>query len=440
MADDTAELQALINNTPSGQTANLSKAVYIITGTITGKAGVTLDMNGATIIAEFNTKFEYMILASGLTDFHVVNGVFDANASNRTTGQTNRLMTLGFINCTDCSAARLRVQNTLGFLPSGTTIPVSAVGLVIGGTSLRCSFDECTAVNCGTVDLPSDGFFVSGDQCLVSGCKATSCTDTGFIIETSNYSGVTGCTANLCGGGAAIVNGSGLNKRGNFLKALTINDWKSAVTGGVQIGCPINSTGNLYDTDVDVIITAPTSGRGVGPAINVNQAGGGRAIGVTIQGRINGATEQGVLVDGDDVLITGMTISGTSGAAVQFQPGRIDGRVEGGRINGGLNGVVGLGNTRFSVAGVRFKDQVGWGVYAYDTATAEVDNCTFLNPGAGRVGKDAAAPAYVFSGRVGPSLATNNAAGSATTGTIVNKLPLSDVAGNVLGFLPIYNG
>jgi hypothetical protein len=386
--DDGSKLQLFINAIPANGRGVLPAGIYITGQELTfPNNGVTLDLNGATIKAKAGAQFEYILKATSRTGIVVRNGTLDANQANRATGQTVRFMGGGFIDCDDCKFVGVLAQNVLGY---GA---VPGVGLTIGGVSNRCNFEMCSAINCGTALLPADGFFMSGNNCLGIGCTAQNCFDTGFVVESSNNSGYSGCTAKNCSGGAAITNASASDVRGNFLSAVTIIDWNSAVTGGVQIGVPTATAGNLLDSEADVIVLAPTGGKGTGPAINVRQNGSGKAIGLRLTGRINTASTQGVLIDGDDVTVT-MDIQGTASNAVQVQTGRTGARIVGLRIKAGTNGVATTGTAVCEVSGCDIAGQSGYNIYAFDTSTVTATMNKLGSAGIANTGKDGGATLY----------------------------------------------
>lgn len=386
--DDGAKLQLFINAIPANGKGVLPAGIYITGQELTfPNNNVTLDLNGATIKAKNSAQFEYILKGTNRTGVVIRNGTLDANQANRASGQTIRFMGGGFIDCDDCKFVGVTAQNVLGFGAD------PGVGLAIGGVSNRCNFELCSAINCGTLALPADGFFMSGNNCLGIGCTAQNCFDTGFVVESSNNSGYSGCTAKTCSAGAAITNAIATDVRGNFLNAVTIIDWSSAVTGGVQIGVPTATAGNLIDSDVNVIVLAPTGGKGVGPAINVRQLGAGRVQGLRLTGLVNTATTQGVLIDGDDVTVS-MDIQGTASNAVQVQTGRTGARVVGSRIKAGTNGVATVGTAVCEVSGCDISGQSGYNIYAFGTSTVTATMNKLGSAGVGNVGKDGGATVY----------------------------------------------
>lgn len=353
--------QKAIDAAPAFSTVRLAKGNYILGAPLVGKDNVTLDLQGSKITAKDGVSFEYMLSATGKTNFHVKNGTFDANQANRVGVQAHRFMTAAFITCTGCTFENITAKNTLGF--GG----VPAVGLSIGGGSVNCKFITCHAEDCGIIGQASDGFFMSGDGNVGTGCTAKNVTDTAFACESSNNSGYVGCSGDTCSAVAAVAC-TAADKRGNFLDGITGKDWKAGVTGGVQILC--SGAGNLYDTTLSNInLTAPTAGRGVGPGINVRKTSTGAAVGVLMSGGIvNTTTTQGILVDGTDVRIQGFTIKNAGASAIQFLDGS-SGSVGGGsHLNSAASfGVTVQGNASVVLNGVTIAT-AGIGVYAINTA------------------------------------------------------------------------
>jgi len=436
VTDDTLAIQAAIDATPAYGTTFFPAGTYIIINTLNLKNNLTIDGQGATIRAKAAVNFEYMMLAASKTNVTVKNIRFDANKANRSAGQNVRFMCLGFTDCDDCTASNVYVENARGY----SSIP--AVGLVVGGSSIRCKIENCTAVNCGDSGAnAADGFFASGESNLIIGCLATNCTDTGFVIESSNISGIVGCIARSCNAGAAITNAVNADKYGNFISGVSVFDWNSTVTGGIQIGCPLStSTGELYDTVVsDVSVVAVTAGKGTGPAINLRQTGTPKAVRVTLNNvRIRTASAQGILVDADQVAIRGCDISGTTSACIQFQDGSVSNFVAGCQLIGGSFGVITTGNASVVCESNSMLSQTSYGVFAFDTSTITSMFNVVQSPAVNFFGKDAGAALNLVGSQTN-NLSVNNATGTTTSGSIVNKFVVTDANGTPLGYIPVYN-
>lgn len=381
--DDWPWLQRWLDAIPEGGRGTLPRRTYTIARPLILRTNnVTIDGNGATIRADGGSSFEHMLIGRERNKLVLLNLELDANRFARESIARMRLMAIELIDSRECRLESITARNTLGW----NNRP--AVGIAIGGASQRCHLIRCRAFSCGTAERPSDGIFVSGDDCRVVDPWCEDCTDTGVVIESSNRSGIVGGTAKHCGAGAAITNATHQQKRGNFIDRMTIVDWSSPVTGGVQIGCPLeNAQGDLLDTVVEVAMSVPTRGRGVGPAINVRNVGAGRAERVALRGSILGATNQGVLVDGDNVSVA-MRIAGTGDSAVQFQPGTTGGSVQDSMIKGGSFGVVAMGTAAVTSRRNHFVGQRHYAIYARDRARIASSGDRIEGPGIGRLGHD----------------------------------------------------
>lgn len=376
-----------------------------------------------TITAKASVNFEYMLRATSMDSVFIEGIIFDANKSNRTSGQNIRFMGAAFSTCTNSKFYRCVATNCRGY--GG----VSAVGLAMGSTCVNCQAIFCTLVFNGDAGFDSDGVFTSGTQNGIIGCIADLCTDTAFVVESASYSFIASCTAVDCGSGGAITNAINTDQGGNYICGLTVRNW-SGSTGGIQLGIPGTTTGNLLETHISgLIITADLATRGVGPAINIRQGGFGRVIGMVIAApRVNGATTQGILVDGDGVEIFGADIEGTTNGCIQFQTGTIQGLVQGGVLKGGSYGVITAGNSAATVIGVSCRSQTQYCLYAQDTSALNVaTGCTYVSPTVGTIGKDAGATIGGVGGvgivtlTYGATIATNAALGNYFLVTATNN-------------------
>ena len=438
VADDAAAITAAMAACPSGGTVFFPAGTYVVGSTLTiPKNDITLDGGGNSIILAKNaTNFEYVLIGTSRVNVQVRNIRINANKAGRSSGQNIRFMGAGFNDCTDCTFSNVYVENARGY----SSIP--GVGLTLGGISVRCKIENCTAANCGDAGTnAADGYFTSGESNLIIGSLAVNCTDTGFVIESSNASGISGCIARSCNAGAAITNAVNDDKYGNFISGLAVLDWNSTVTGGIQIGCPLStSTGALYDTVVsDVTIVAVGVGKGVGPAINIRKTGTPKTVRLTLNNiRIRGASTQGILVDGDQVSIRGCDISGTTSACIQFATGSTTNFVSGCTMIGGTFGITATGTAIVTAEANLMSSQTQWGVFAFDTSTINSMFNIVQSPAINSFGKDAGA-ALNLVGASTNNLSVNNAAGSATSGSIVDKFVVTDRNGTPLGFVPVYN-
>ncbi|KTE23153.1 MULTISPECIES: glycosyl hydrolase family 28-related protein [unclassified Sphingopyxis] len=343
--DDLAAIEAAIAAAPVNGTLTFPAGVYIVSDTVDiARNDLTIVGYGAVLKAKASTSFEYVLYGTGISNVKIRGLTIDANQANRTSGQNVRYVGAYISLSTDCEYIECVGKNALGYSSS------PGIGLSFGGGT-RCHAKNCTAVDCGGTSgtNAADGFYVSGDNCTIANCTAESCTDTGMVIENGNNSGIIGGTAKNCNAAFAITNATNFTKRGNFIKGCTAIDWNSSVTGGVQIGC--FGTGDLLDTSVDVTLVVVTGGKGTGPAVNVRKTSTGKVDGLTIDAIINGASTQGILVDGTNVRINGGTyIRGTTNACIQFQTGAT-GEVNGAKLFGGGFGVYAAGTASVRTCG-----------------------------------------------------------------------------------------
>lgn len=435
VTDDTSAIQSAINACPSYGTVFFPPGTYLVSSTITISAFYIRLLGPAKWLAKASTNFDYMLSATSMTGIVVEMLEFDANKVNRSSGQNIRFMGAGLISCTDSYFKYCTARNTRGYSN------VTAVGLVIGGTSVRCGVFNCYVENCGdAAPNPSDGIYTSGTQTIISNSIAVNCTDTGFVIESSNQSVITGCTAVNCSAGAAITNAISTDCYGNIIDGLTVENWNSSVTGGIQLGVPTATTGNLYDTSVsNVVIHANTGGGfGTGPAINVRTNGSGKAIDMSLSNiRIDGATTQGILIDGSEVSVVGCVVKNTSAACIQINSGT-NHFISNNQLIGGTFSVY-AANAASLVAQLNYcQGPSGFGVYADNTSTVRSIFNTILSPGTNYEGKAGGATLKLIGHRDGFP-AFNQTTGSAPTGGLVNKISAYDNTGTPIGVIPIYS-
>lgn len=386
--DDLAAIEAAIAAAPANGTLTFPAGTYIVGGQVDiARDNLTITGYGAVLKAKASTSFEYVLFGTAVSNVKVRGLTIDANQSNRTSGQLVRHAGAAFTLSSDCEFIDCTTKNALGY----SSVP--GIGLGFGGGT-RCSITNCVALDCGGTSgtNASDGFYVSGDNCIIIGCTAENCTDTGMVIENSNNSGIIGGTAKNCNAAFAVTNVTNFDKRGNFICGATAIDWNSSVTGGVQIGCPASSTGDLIDTTVDVTLVVVTGGKGTGPAINVRKVGAGQVNGLTINAVINGASAQGILVDGQNVRINGSYIRGTTSSCVQFQTGAT-GEVTGCKLFGGGFGIATTGTSSVKVKAnsIIGNSTQSHGLYAFDTSTIVAEANDISGQTVNLTGKDGGA-------------------------------------------------
>lgn len=432
VADDTAAITAALAATPEYGTLRLS-GVCVISDTITIPRDNITITGTAKLVAKANTSFEYMMLATSRSKVVYEKLEFDANQVNRVGVQAHRFMGAGFISCTDSEIINCKARNTLGY--SG----IPAVGLFAAGGGIRCKLFGCTLEDCGGTSgtNASDGIFTSGWNNLISHCVAVNCTDTAFVIESSNFSIIEGCTSSNCAAGGAITNATADACYGNQINGLSVYNWDASNTGGIQIGVPTATAGDLINTVLSGVAMYAETGlsKGDGAAINIRNAGSGKARGVTIVApAIRGSRNQGVLVDGEEVTISSPRIRGTTDACIQFQSGT-DHVVNGGLLRGGSFGVASNGSSEVQVQCVTFKSTVGTSVYAFGTSTIDALMNIIKSPSVARYGKDGGATLNVVTAE-GNNLSINNQrAGTAGSGSVAGSFLVYDATGNTLGYV-----
>jgi len=443
VTDCSAAITAALAAVPAYGTLVFPAGTYIIDSPIViPSSNITIDGQGARLLAKPSVSFEYMLSATSKSGVVIKNIEADANQLNRVGVQGVRFMAMAFISCDDSTFENCIARNVLGY----SSIP--GVGLTIGGTSIRCQIVNCRLINCGSATQGADGVFMSGEANMCIGSTAISCFDTGFVIESSNASGIVGCITRSCAAAAAITNAVNDDKYANFIDGLSAFDTTGGggVTGLIQIGLPLDSSfGNLYDTSIsNVILSNPTGGTGVGPAINIRQTGAEAdpphyesAVRVSIDSvRVFNATTQGILIDGDNVSIRNSDIYGATAANFQFTDGSTGGYVSNCTTNGGSYGLITQGTASVTVNNCVFTSPTAWGVYAFDTSTLSSYFNQAISPAIGSASKDAGATLKLVGGDVGLQL--NNASGTAPAGALSDKIEVFDANNVSLGFMAIY--
>lgn len=437
VTDDTAAIQSAMNSMTNGGVLFVPGGTYIVSATLTiPYSNIKLLGSGnASVLKAANTSnYETMLLAIGLNGIEVSDLVVDANRAGRT-GLTTRTLGIELRSCSDSTVNHCMVHDTVG------TSGIPGVGIAISGTSFRCKVTGCILKDCGIAGKASDGIYTSGTQTLIMNCIALNCTDTAFVIENSNQSGIVGCTARSCGAGAAITNALGSDVSGNFIDGLTVYDWTATVTGGIQIGTPIATTGALRNTRVSNVTLERVTG--TGPALYVNKQGA-QTIGLSLENiRVNGAGTQGILFTATDVMIANCHVYNTTNAGIQALGSCQRVVIQGCYINGGSFGIILadgcsdcslVSNVIIGVAG-----KTNYGIYCFGTETNI--NCTMnmiQSVGVAKIGYDAGTMPNIFSANSG-SISTNAAATASTLGSVSRKLPVYDKDGGSIGFLPVYS-
>lgn len=433
--ESSATLQAAIDTMAPYTTLRLFGTFLLGTGLTVTTDHIRI-LGPAVLKAATTADFLVVLTGAGRTGVTVEGITFDVNATARALDHTQTVAYCGagFTASTDCAFINCAVRDTLGLLTG------SATGITISGACTRCRIHGCTATVLGTLARESDAFFIKGTQCVVSNCIANSATDTGYVVEDSDYTVVSGCTAVDCLSPFAVTCSDSTSHYGNAVVGFTSRASYSSIQ--VMIGTVANATGNLYDTVIDGFNLKYTAIGTVltGPAIKVvNGGGGGRAIRVTIaNGRIDGATTQGVLVTGgDEVEISNVSIKNATDALVDFRTASTKGVVANCRLDGGAFGITASDTSDVIAQGNIIRNCSDHCIYAGGTSTLTAI-MNVLVPVANRIGKDGGATLNVL-GIEGTSLVINSQTGAAPSGAQNNKFPVYDKAGTLLGYVPIYN-
>lgn len=391
VADSSTAIQNAINS--GAKILSLRAGTYTVGTPITLASNQTIQGQGAavtTIIAKAGINFPYVLYNSGGSGINILDVTVDANQANRSGALTTPALCILLTGVTDCICDRVVVQNSLG------TGAASGVGLQIGGASNRVMVQNSKALNCGIAGKPSDGFYCSGSDSLIANCIAYLCTDTAFVLESCSRSGIVGSIADTCNSGGAITNAINTDTYGNYINGLTITNWNAAVTGGIQCGCPLNtSTGVLYDTTIsNVVMYANTGGAlGNGPAINIRQTGAPMATRMLVSNvNIDGATTQGILATATDLVIVGSTIKNTQSHCIDILGGTSN-LVHGNKlVSGGAGsyGVVASNSSSVTVTG-NYIPAPPVGIYASNTSTITEQFNTVTGATVSYITKDAGA-------------------------------------------------
>ncbi len=281
----------------------------------------------SAIIAKPGADFEYVIYGTDLENIAILDLTVDANYPQRLDALSGRTVGIALVSCSDSVIAGCLVKHACGYGGIGAgshSAPGIAFASVRDRPGARNKVIGCTVMDCGTRDHLSDGIFTSGIQNLIVGCIAYRCSDTAFVVESSQQSGVIGCTAISCRAGGSISNGFDHDRGGNFINGLTVYDWDAPVTGGISISTPTyDRPGRLINTQISNVILHRVNGEG--PAIRVFTHGPGSVRGLTLSNiRIVGAKTQGMVIDAEDVMISDCYVADTLDACIQLEPNARD--------------------------------------------------------------------------------------------------------------------
>ncbi|KAA5841983.1 hypothetical protein F2A38_15740 [Pseudomonas chlororaphis] len=385
--------------------------------------------NGFKLFSKANTDHETTFRSVNPVGLTIENFDVDANSFNRTGALTTRTIALEISSGTDCQLTNCIGRNVIGG-PTG----IPGVCIATSGSGLRVNTRQCKAFNGGTAERPADGFFCSSSYSTNTDNYAENCFDTGGVVESCSYSGFTNLVSKNCSAVAAISNAVGVDTYGCYLDNVHGENWRSLVTGGVQILCA--AAGGLIDCRASLTLTAVSYGDG--PAVNFRETSTGRINGFDIQVCIRGAsgTAQGVLGTGLRIRLVSPSIGGANDSAIQFG---LDSTVTiiGGEIYGGTHSITGSGHAKIVATGVQCSNPTGYCMYAYENSSIYYNGVVPFAPGSGYAGKDPGANLSMFGG-LGGGLALPAAVAGAAAGTPVSKVPFFGPTGETLGFANLY--
>lgn len=319
--DDTEAIRKALGALPRGGTLHFRKGTYLISSTLEIPGDeLTLEGEGpqSTLLCAPTADFQVALLARTRWRVAVKNLHVDCNRATRMKVLTSRTVGILLESCTESTLADCLVEGTIGGAAttgggsSNGRAQVPGVAIALGGAGRRNLIFRCTVRNGGIPGKASDGIYTSGDFNVIQDCVAEDCLDTAFVLEKSNHGSVVDCKSFRCSAGLAITNTLDTPVRGNRATGVEIRDWNSKVTGGIQIGNPLeNGLGDLLDTHLSNITMTTTAGEG--PAINIRNVGKARTVGLTLrQVTIQGGSTQGLLINqAEDVTVLRCRISGT---------------------------------------------------------------------------------------------------------------------------------
>lgn len=380
------------------------------------------------ITSQANTNHEVTFRSQSPVNLKITGLEVDANSFNRTGVLSTRTMAIEINSGTDCDLTDCVARNVIG-----SSLGIPGVGIATSGGGLRVNTLRCKAFDCGTLEKPADGFFCSSSYSVNTDDYAENCFDTGGVVESCSYSGFTRLRSKNCGAGGAISNAIGSDTYGCWMD-VEVENWRSAVTGGVQVLCA--AAGSLLDSWANVTLTAVT--QGIGPAINFRETSTGRINGFTLKPRVRGGsgTNQGVVGSALRLLIDTPAISGTGDSCIQFTRDSTV-TIAGGDLTGGTHSIAALQTARIVASGTQCISPSGYCMYAYDSSSVYYNAIVPFAPSQGYAHKDTGATLSAFGALGGGVILPASVAGAAS-GSQVSKFPVFGPLGQTLGFVPLY--
>lgn len=321
--DDSPAIQKALDAVPAGGgTVFVPPGVYRLGQTVHFRRDSTrligAGMNATTLRAAPTANFLVCLEIAKLNGCVMSELTVDANWSERVNNlKFGRTSAVSIVEASDSIIQFVRVTGACG-VAKGESSPGLAIGRARGVDTGRNVIAFCQAIKNGTSERLSDGFFTSGFSNVIIGSTAIDCSDTGFVLESSSYSRIAGCSARSCSSGAAVSNFFADSGIGNTIEDVTIHDWNATVTGGMSVQGDTDAP--LVDTMIANVTL--TFVKGEGPAIYAWSRSGGRSIrGLSItDSRIRGAHTQGILLWGvEDGRISGCDIDGTNDPCIDIR-------------------------------------------------------------------------------------------------------------------------
>ena len=326
----------------------------------------------ATIKAANSTDFQYLFDFSNTTGVTLDGLTYDANKANRGSA-VNRLSCFKMNTTILPQLLNVTCKNTLGSSgPTVSSVAISASGGVLGLYAAGLSFID---LGTNATTKPSDGIFVRGDYCVVTGTYGENVTDHIVVLEGSNYSQLINTTGKNCTSFAAMSNDTSDDCIGNIIDGVTgtCNYYGSF---GAIVGIYTSGTGWIRGCIVtNISARGATGAGGNGPAIFFSNKIEGDVSNVNVHpGGSTGVMAQAMLFDidpnGEGLNIRDCVLE-VEGAAnvIRIQNDSNNIHFENNQIREGAYGIFADGTSSFTENGNRFfsqsTDKIGLGGSAF---------------------------------------------------------------------------
>lgn len=348
--DDTRALQALLRTIAPGATVDFGDRSYVVSSTLDGTALDSVKLLGqATLRARADTDFQFILDISGAAGIEINGLTFDANKSGRASA-AGKLSCLNANATRRCSLIRCTFKNSLGIHGRAGT---SSIAVSASGQARDLRVEQCNFLDCGesATVRPSDGIFVRGLNCTVTGCYAENVTDHAFALEGCDNSRIVDCTGLNCTSIAGISNDTSVDVRGNLISGIRGTCSYFGSFGGI-VGAYTFGTGRLVDCVIENIdVRAADGARGGGAGMYLHgQLDGVRVSNAVIDaGASTGVMAHGIVIDGAiDLEIVGSSIrSDGVGTCIRLVNASTGVRIQGNRLANGAFGIYADGTSRF---------------------------------------------------------------------------------------------